>query len=348
VQPVTTRRPALPRRASGGRIRTATLRGLPAVLAAAGLDPAVVFAQAGVSLALLDGPDRQIPLRRAGRLHAACVAATGWSDVGLRGGQAAGVESLGDAGVFVRHSPTVGEALRHLMQHLFRVNRGAIAYVAVDVGVARLGFAVVEPGVEAIDQISDGALAIGANLMRALCGPAWAPSLVRLARRRPTRPGPYRRFYRASVVFDAPDNALLFPAEVLERPVPGADPQQYRALRARIDALERADRRSLPQRLPPIVRAALGARDCSARWVAALLSMHPRTLNRRLQAEGTTFRAIVEAVRRETAEQLLVYTAMPTTEIADALVYADPSVFTRAFRRWTGQPPSRWRAGRTG
>jgi AraC-like DNA-binding protein len=96
------------------------------------------------------------------------------------------------------------------------------------------------------------------------------------------------------------------------------------------------------------VRAALGARDCSAAAVAALLSMHPRTLSRRLQAEGTTFRAIVEAVRRETAEQLLVYTAMPNTEIADALAYADPAVFTRAFRRWTGQPPSRWRAGRTG
>jgi AraC-like DNA-binding protein len=80
--------------------------------------------------------------------------------------------------------------------------------------------------------------------------------------------------------------------------------------------------------------------------VAALFSMHSRTLNRRLNAFGTSFRDLVDEVRFEIARQMLEDSSMDVTQIADMLDYADASAFTRAFRRWSGATPARWRAER--
>jgi AraC-like DNA-binding protein len=82
---------------------------------------------------------------------------------------------------------------------------------------------------------------------------------------------------------------------------------------------------------------------CSADDLAGALSIHRRTLNRCLQREGTTFRAVLDGVRFEAARELLRDAGRAIEDVARALGYAEPSAFTRAFRRWAGVPPSRWR-----
>jgi AraC-like DNA-binding protein len=72
--------------------------------------------------------------------------------------------------------------------------------------------------------------------------------------------------------------------------------------------------------------------------------MHPRMLNRRLEAEGTTFRQLLNQARFEVARQLLAGTKVQVTDLALALGYADTSSFSRAFQRWSGVAPSDWRA----
>ena len=257
-----------------------------------------------------------------------------------------GAATLGIAGFLVQHSPTVGAALRNLTLHLHLHDRGAVPMFSVADGSAQLGYAIYEPGVEAVEQINDLSIAIACNLLRGLCGAEWVPTEVRLARREPADTRPYRTHFKAPVVFDAQENLLLFPSRWLERPVPGADPQLLK--------IPAATRRGTRQRGPAHARAApapddpgaLSYRDCSAHRIAAMLSIHRRTLNRRLKDDGTSFRAIVESVRHEVACQLLANTRLPLNEIATALDYADPSVFTRAFRRWSGQSPSEWRESR--
>jgi AraC-like DNA-binding protein len=77
--------------------------------------------------------------------------------------------------------------------------------------------------------------------------------------------------------------------------------------------------------------------------VARQLAMSARTLQRRLATEGTTFAAIVEAVRRERAELLLSDRTLTASEVAFLLGFSEPAAFFRAFRRWTGETPQRWR-----
>jgi AraC-like DNA-binding protein len=329
--------------AADGHVRVGPLLGVTTVLRKAGIDPATMFAEVGLRADVFDDPDNLISFRTAGHLLAVCVDRTGYEDFGLQAGRMSGAATLGIAGFLVQQSPTVRVALRNLTLHLHLQDRGAVPMFSVGEGTALLGYAIYQPGVEAVEQINDLAIAIAFNLMRGLCGEEWLPSEVRLARRDPVDTRPYRALFRAPVVFDAKESVLLFPSRWLERPVRGADPQLLKFLEQRVAELESEDRRTLAQRLRPMIRGALSYRDCSAERIAAMLSMHRRTLNRRLKEDGTSFREVVESVRHEVARQLLANTRLPLNEIATALDYADPSVFTRAFRRWSGLSPSEWR-----
>ena len=73
--------------------------------------------------------------------------------------------------------------------------------------------------------------------------------------------------------------------------------------------------------------------------VAERLGMSERTLRRRLDAEGASYRTIRDEVRQLLAERYLTTTSLPVTEIAALLGYRDPANFRRAFRRWTGTSP---------
>ena len=67
---------------------------------------------------------------------------------------------------------------------------------------------------------------------------------------------------------------------------------------------------------------------------------------RRLQAEGTSFRKLVDDVRREMARSYLSDPELGLAQVAYLLGYADQSAFSNSFRRWTGQSPRRFRSER--
>jgi AraC-like DNA-binding protein len=71
-----------------------------------------------------------------------------------------------------------------------------------------------------------------------------------------------------------------------------------------------------------------------------------RTLQRKLVATGTTFREVSETVRGRLAEGYLTDPGVSIAEVAFLLGFSDQSSFNRAFRRWTGESPGRWRRGR--
>jgi AraC-like DNA-binding protein len=209
---------------------------------------------------------------------------------------------------------------------------------------AMLGYGIHLPHVEATDQTADGAVAVIFNILRTLCGPEWRPLEVLFAHRRPEDVGPFRRYFRAPLRFDAEQNAVAFSAEWLNRRLPEADPELQRLLQKQIDALEARHRDDFPEQVRGVLRTALLAGHAKADEVAALFSMHSRTLNRHLNAFGTTFQRLVDEGRFEIARQMLEDSAMDVSRIATSLDYADASAFTRAFRRWSGTTPATWRA----
>lgn len=80
------------------------------------------------------------------------------------------------------------------------------------------------------------------------------------------------------------------------------------------------------------------------RSVAKVMRMSPRSLQRLLMDQGTSFSQLLERARRHRAVQLLVREDLSISEIARMLGYSDPSNFGRAVRKWTGHSPQQWRA----
>ena len=80
------------------------------------------------------------------------------------------------------------------------------------------------------------------------------------------------------------------------------------------------------------------------RSVAKVMRMSPRSLQRLLMDQGTSFSQLLERARRQRAVQLLVREDLNMSEIARKLGYSDPSNFGRAVRKWTGHSPKQWRA----
>jgi AraC-like DNA-binding protein len=78
--------------------------------------------------------------------------------------------------------------------------------------------------------------------------------------------------------------------------------------------------------------------------VSSRLGVPARTLQRRLRSEGTTFAKKTDEVRRQLAERYLADRRTSVAEVAFLLGFSDVSAFHRAFVRWTGQTPSRYRA----
>lgn len=109
----------------------------------------------------------------------------------------------------------------------------------------------------------------------------------------------------------------------------------------RISMLYRRDRNTVT-RVRDLIRHALPA-SLGQEEVASRLHMSPRTLHRRLEEEGSSFRAIKEALRRDMALARLTKTRQPIARVAADLGYADTSAFYRAFTGWTGMSPERYR-----
>jgi AraC-like DNA-binding protein len=143
--------------------------------------------------------------------------------------------------------------------------------------------------------------------------------------------------------FDAEENAVVFSGEWLNRSLPDTDPELRRLLQKEVDELEARYGNEFPDQVRSVLRTALLTDHARADQVAAFFSMHSRTLGRRLNAFGISFQDLLDEGRFEIARQMLEGSAMDVLQIAELLGYADASAFTRAFRRWTGTTPARWR-----
>ena len=254
------------------------------------------------------------------------------------------LNSLGLVGVLVRNAPVVDAALNGLSRWLHLHTQGSEVTLTVDGSQAILSFSVVQPLVEATDQIGDGALSQMLNVMRTLCGPSFRVAEVRFAHRKPEDVQPYRRCFRAPLRFDAEQNALVFSRDWLNVRRPDSDVELQRLLQKQVGILEADFRDDFPAQVRRVLRYALLTDHASAEEIAALFSINPRTLGRRLEDSGTSFRELVEEVRFEIARQMLEDTSRSIGQISASLAYGRASAFTRAFRRWSGTTPVDWRA----
>lgn len=153
--------------------------------------------------------------------------------------------------------------------------------------------------------------------------------------------GDYYGFFRCPVRFDSQASAILFARAEVDRPLPASNKELARANdQILTDFLNKLRKDDLVTRAKTAIAEELPSGSPTDEAIARSLFMSPRTLNRKLSAVGTNYSQLLEAVRRELAEQYVANPSMTLSEISFLLGFSEQSAFSRAFRRWKGQSPS--------
>jgi len=337
------------RAAQGGDARVGPVLAIPSLLTERGLDPVHVFATVGLDPSLLDDPESRISFQDFGRLLEACADATGCPHFGLMAVQRYDHNSLGAVGYLMRNSPTVGEALRAVELHLHLNDRGAVLFLLhLDSDRVALCYTIFWHDAQVTSLIYDAALAVAHRTLCELCGPAWKPLAVQLARSRPEVTLPYQRFFGVRPDFDAERSAIVFASSWLDQPIAGADPVLHRIMEKAVHQMEVSEPDSLAAQVRRALYPMVLSGTATLASTARLFSLHERTLRRRLEVDGTTFHQLLNEARFEVAQQFLRETRLPAAEIAAILGYSNPGTFSRAFRGWSGSAPRQWRERRVG
>lgn len=162
----------------------------------------------------------------------------------------------------------------------------------------------------------------------------------------PTDTHIHHQLFPNGVKFDAKRTRIVLPVERLSTPLTQADPQLHDHMKAQLSThlAWSATQQQLHQQLRPIIQALLPEGHSSLEAAAQRMCISVRTLQRRLDAEGMAFRQVVDQVRRELAVKHISNPRLSLLEVAAMVGFAEQSSFTRAYRQWTGHPPSSDRA----
>ena len=163
----------------------------------------------------------------------------------------------------------------------------------------------------------------------------------------PTR-ARYEEVFKAPIQFGAVNDRLCFSRAEWEAPTDNADEALVLLLEEHARILAQRVSQNVAAFTAEVERAIAAAPPGggSVEQVARALNMSVRTLQRRLIESGTTFREVAETVRSQLAVGYLADSKVSIAEVAFMLGFSDQTAFNRAFRRWTGETPGRWRRRR--
>jgi AraC-like DNA-binding protein len=190
--------------------------------------------------------------------------------------------------------------------------------------------------------ITEYATGLAVTMSRVFGAARADPLEARFSYSAPAYADEYERILRLPIRFDAGEDGVLLPISMMDSLNPSADAALRLLLeRYAADQLARIPT-SAPffQRVRARILSMLPLGGVTADTIAAQFSMSNRTLRRRLQEESTSYQDILDDVRVELARHYLTKEKRRIDEVALLLGFSDPSAFTKAFRRWTGQTPA--------
>jgi AraC-like DNA-binding protein len=332
-----------------GSVSVAYLQGLVEHLQRHGVAPEVLLAHAQLSPEVLSQRDQRIAASAYLTLLGEGVRLTGDQYLGLHLGESVRPGYYGVLGYLIMSCATLADALHRQARYASLV--GNLGLVVLDDEPARPGS---EPLVahswqpllaQQQRQLSEETLAGWVSFGRWISGLDIAPTEVRFSHPAPADTSEHARIFRCPVLFDQPDNALVFPRRLLAAPLNQADAQVRGMLDDYADRLlaELNRGNSVLDRARLELARQLPEQGPDLEAIAAALALSPRTLQRRLREGGLSFSQLVDETRQQLVLHYLRDPALELAEIAFLVGFSEPGSLARAFRRWTGTSPGEYR-----
>lgn len=328
----------------GAMVRASGVRGYRELMRSLGADPARLLRRCRIPLRSLDDDDALLPLRSTVQLLELSAAETRCPDFGLRMSRSQDISVLGPLAIVLRNAPTVRSALEYACRYLFVHSPGLVLSMHETSPVIRdaveLSIDVRVEGGAPRRQTVDLCLADLHHIALLLAGERYEVRAVTLPHTPLAPLGTYRQFFGVPVIANQPRAGLHISRRSMDVSLQSVD---HSLRQIAVDYLAthfRSPDQSLGERVRQVLRRTLGTPQGSKNAVAELLGMHPRTLQRHLDSEGSSFEAIREELRQDAALRYLRETRIPLGQLAGMLGFSEQSAFTRSCRRWFGQAPS--------
>lgn len=332
-----------------GQCRAANFSGLADMARQLGRDPRNIIERHGLEARVLVDPESLIAPQQLADVLEDCSSVFDDPLFGLRMASVQDPEVFGCVTALCRAAPTVRAGIRCLIDYLPVVHAPDCEVVLIEGrDTAELSW-LVNADVGVNDQANYQAALLNVKLLQAMAGPAFKPSYVSLAASaRPADLPEIERLLGCSLRQLSRRNAVAFPVQALDQPVPSANRLLFRLLGGYLDQVRSAQSHSIIARVESYVRGSLASGTCSVERCAQKIGMSVRTLQARLAADGARFSELVEAQRERLAKTHLAQRRLSLDEIGERLGYGEQTSFGRAFKRWTGMTPQQYRASVSG
>lgn len=316
--------------------------------AALGLDTKALCDAAGLDHDQLSDPDSRLPRDLSGRLWREASRQSGDPLLGLHAGERLVPTANNLLAHMVLSSPTLLDGLQLSLPYQRVLAHGRVASLDRRRDGYALCFRKVPGDLPITRSEIEFMMTALLRLLRAAVGRRWRPLAVRFDFPLPPSTTEHERVFRCPVEFARAENSLLLPADVMTAPLPMHCPAVLDALQAAADAaLARLESPSFVGEVRSRLLARMRSRrgDCSVDAIAGEMHVSARTLQRRLEAEGTSFSGVHEEAQKRRCLELLDGSDS-LDEIGTAVGLSGSRALTRAFKRWTGRTPSEHRQQR--
>lgn len=300
----------------------------------------------GIDEAMLKLPSGQIRRQQELQVFSNALRLTGDSTLGLRVGSEMRLQSYGILAFAMMLSPTLLDAIKAAFQFNMLMGNylGLELIEEGDTAVLTAGHYVYPKKLEVFN--TDLCLASTWRMVHDSLGQQGALEGVHVRAPRAMYADTYRAIFGCDVVFGAATNALRFPRNLLQEPLPFAEPVSWHLAYQQCIAVETEWRLAAGDDVVAQALRLLRGDPKTFRHLprmAAALHMSERSFRRHLQGRGTRFQLLADQAIMARARDFLASTTLTIEEISERLGYADPSGFRQAFRRLTGQSPIRFR-----
>ncbi|MBN8811449.1 MULTISPECIES: AraC family transcriptional regulator [Sphingomonas] len=324
--------------------RAAMLMDYVPVALEVGLDPYRILADIGVSPSQLRNPEERLPRGVIASILERSAMEANCPHFAMLIAERRDLSSLGPLSLVLQQQETLDDAVRTLIRYQHLLSDLLTFSLEIEGDAALVRTQIVSNIDFAPRQAHEAVAAMLSRVFIEIGGSAWKPECLHFMHAAPRSLDVHHRVLGCPVRFGSDANGVVYGRETLRARNPG-----YRSNLAAY--ANRYFETQLPA-APPLTEVErtrralfilLASGNASIEKVARHIGVSPRTLQRRLEAEGAGFSAVLNGIRRELVVRHLLNNVQPLATIGEMLGYASPAAFTRWFTSEFGMSPSAWR-----
>ena len=324
-------------------IRIGALEGYRDLVLELGGNPSEILSHVGIDERLWTKPDSLISTEAYRRALNMAARFTATPHFGLILSQRQSFDKLGAVGYLVKHASTLGQAIEELTYFLSTHDSGTMGELEVDGETALWSHRLTGLQEESTIQQTDLALGLTLKFLRTVVEPGWTPDALFIEHARPQSPRFYETIFRCPVYYEQPISGVEFARQELDRRLITSDPKLHQILSDHVRSIRSGHVDSFEKGVRSQIESAITASELSLASISEAMGCKSGKLQYMLHQKGLSYKSLVEDVRMKLACKYLNDTEMPLADVSMALNYAEPAVFTRAFKKNFRQTPRDFR-----